>query len=99
MSGSNAGSNEVPFADRETLNNVETDIYEAIATLEFIGRQVTAKDIAAAARLDEDVVHDKLDSLTERGVLVAAGRGEAMTYEPATRGWSVAPDQAENRQR
>lgn len=94
MSASSAG--EEPFADRETLNDVETDIYEAIATLEFIGRQVTARDIANAADLDEDVVHDKLDSLAERGVLVAAEQGGATIYEPANRGWSASPGQPEN---
>ncbi len=91
-----SASSDEPFADRETLNDVETDIYEAIATLEFIGRQVTAQDIATAADLDQDTVRGKLDSLTQRGVLVAARQGDSMIYEPANRGWSAAPDQAEN---
>ncbi|HET9899105.1 MAG TPA: hypothetical protein VFQ44_29625 [Streptosporangiaceae bacterium] len=85
-----------PFADRETLNDVEPDIYEAIATLEFIGHEVTAHDIAVAADLDEGIVNDKLDSLSDRGIVVASDRGEGTTYEPANRGWSAAPDQASN---
>ncbi len=87
---------EEPFADRETLNDVETDIYEAIATLEFIGREVTANDIAVAADLDEQIVLDKLGALTDRGVLVAAQRKDRTIYEPANRGWSAAPEQASN---
>ncbi len=90
---------EEPFADRETLNDVETDIYEAIATLEFIGREVTAGDIAVAADLDEGTVLDRLGTLADRGVVVAAERSDKTIYEPANRGWSAAPEQASNPRR
>ena len=80
------------FNDELTLSGADTQVYEAIATLEFSGREVAAPDISASTGLDEDTVERTLRTLTQRGVLVRNG----ITYEPANRGWSTAPGQAEN---
>ncbi|HEY3908075.1 MAG TPA: hypothetical protein VGM14_29490 [Streptosporangiaceae bacterium] len=87
---------EQPFPDQISLSDVEAQVYEAIATLEFIGYQVKTADIATSAGLDERAVQRALRSLTRRGVLVAKGRGADPGYEPAYRGWSAAPEQAAN---
>jgi predicted transcriptional regulator len=93
------GDSEQPFVDQTSLSEVEAQVYEAIATLEFIGYQVKTADIATSAGLDERTVGQALQSLTRRGVLVAKGRGADPGYEPAYRGWSAAPDQAVNPKR
>jgi hypothetical protein len=81
---------------RVTLGDVDAQVYEAIATLEFIGYQVKARDIAAASALDEDTVVQALRAMTKRGVLVTRKRGPDDVYAPAHRGWSAAPEQAAN---
>ena len=85
-----------PITDTVTLSDVDAQVYEAIATLEFIGYQVKAKDIVTASDLDEDTVHRTLHSLTHRGVLVTRKQGSEDVYAPAHRGWSAAPEQAAN---
>jgi predicted DNA-binding transcriptional regulator len=85
---------EEPITDQVTLGGVDAEIYEAIATLEFIGRSVRVTDIAAAADLDEDTVRVALDSMIRRGILVRIERQGQPTFEPAWRGWSTAPDQS-----
>jgi len=85
---------EQPFNDRVSLVGLEADIYEAIATLEFLGRPVTGPDIAAAARLDQAVVDDLLHGMTERAVVNVTDRDGAPAYEPAYRGWSTVPEQS-----
>ena len=89
-------NNDQPMIDRVTLSDVDAQVYEAIATLEFIGYQVKAKDIAAASDLDEDTVLQALGAMTKRGVLVTEKRGSEDVYAPAHRGWSAAPEQAAN---
>ena len=83
------------YDDQVTLSGADTQVYEAIATLEFGGREVAAPDIAATTGLDEDTVQETLRTLTHRGMLVVNEEAEP-TYEPAHRGWSAAPGQAEN---
>jgi DNA-binding GntR family transcriptional regulator len=80
------------FNDELTLSGADTQVYEAIATLEFGGHEVAEPDIAESTGLDEGIVRQTLRTLTQRGVLVKSGA----TYEPANRGWSAAPEQAEN---
>lgn len=81
-------------ADQVTLSGDDATIYEAIATLEFIGHRTTVKDIATAVNLEAGNVMAALTSLTGRGVLIKTeGDGEAV-YEPAWRGWSTAPEKA-----
>ncbi len=91
-----------PFADQVSLLGLEADVYEAIATLEFLGLPVTATDITAAtgsASLDEAETLAALESLAERGVLAVTDSPDGPTYQPAYRGWSAAPEQAVNPQR
>jgi len=83
------------MADQITLGGDDAVIYEAIATLEFVGHQATATDIATAVNRDEQVVRAALASLTERGMLVSTDdRDGEPVYEPAWRGWSTAPEQS-----
>ena len=85
-----------PITDTVTLSDVDAQVYEAIATLEFIGYQVKAKDIVTASDLDEETVRQALRALTRRGVLITKKRGSEDVYAPAHRGWSAAPEQAAN---
>jgi predicted transcriptional regulator len=91
-----AANDEKPITDRVTLSDVDAQVYEAIATLEFIGYQVKTKDIVTASDLDEATVRQALRSLTRRGVLVTRKRGAEEVYAPAHRGWSAAPEKAAN---
>jgi predicted transcriptional regulator len=91
-----ATNDDLPITDQVTLSDVDAQVYETIATLEFMGYQVKAKDIVAASDLDEDTVRRALGALTQRGVLVTRERGSEHAYAPAHRGWSAAPEQAAN---
>lgn len=91
-----ATNDDQPINDQITLGDVDAQVYEAIATLEFIGYQVKAKDIVTASDLDEDTVRQALHALTKRGVLVTKKRGSEHVYAPAHRGWSAAPEHAAN---
>lgn len=88
-----------PYHDDVSLIGVEADLYEAIATLEFLGRPVSAAEIASAAHLDERDVRETLGGLAERGVVVMTGGDGEPAYEPARRGWSAAPEQSAGPQR
>ena len=94
-----AAKDDHAITDQVTLGDVDAQVYEAIATLEFIGYQVKANDIVTASDLDETTVHRALRALTSRGVLVTRKRGSDDVYAPAHRGWSAAPEQAANPQR
>lgn len=94
-----AANGDEPITDRVTLSDVDAQVYEAIATLEFIGYQVKTKDIVTASDLDEDTVRQALRALTQRGVLITKKRGSEDVYAPAHRGWSAAPEQATNPKR
>jgi Winged helix DNA-binding domain len=84
--------NEPPYVDAQSLSDVETYIYEAIATLEYRGRPATESEIAAVVDLDDQTVSEVLATLTERGLLVSLpGEGE-LAFQPARRDWSAAPD-------
>jgi hypothetical protein len=98
-------ASEEPTADRKTftdqisLMGKEADVYEAIATLEYLGRPVKTSDIVSATGLDEATACEALRSLTERGVLVETAEADERDYEPAWRGWSTEPDQSAGPQR
>lgn len=94
-----AANDDQPMTDRVTLSDVDAQVYEAIATLEFIGYQVKTKDIVTASDLDETTVRQALRALTQRGVLVTKKLGSEDVYAPAHRGWSAAPEQATNPKR
>ncbi|MGN6793999.1 MAG: hypothetical protein ACTHJW_16550 [Streptosporangiaceae bacterium] len=85
---------EQPFPDQISLLGGEADIYEAIATLEYLGRPVGTAEIVAETRLDRDAVRESLISLTQRGVLIEHVRDGQAVYEPAYRGWSAAPEES-----
>jgi len=83
-----------PYVDAQAFTDLDTYIYEAVATLEYSGRPVTRGQIAAATDLDDRTVGEVIDVLTEHGVLEqadAAQSGEP-AFALARRDWSVAPD-------
>jgi predicted transcriptional regulator len=87
------GENEQPpYVDAQSLSDVETYVYEAIATLEYTGRPATEPEIAAVVDLDDQTVSEILARLTERGLLVRTERDGEPAFEPARRDWSAAPD-------
>jgi DNA-binding transcriptional ArsR family regulator len=90
---------EQPFTDQVSLMGKEADVYEAIATLEYLGRPVRTANIVSATGLDQAVVSQALRALTERGVLVEHEEDDRHAYEPAYRGWSTAPEQSAGAQR
>jgi hypothetical protein len=88
-----------PYVDPQGLGDLDMHVYEAIATLEFLGRTPTQAEIGAAAGLDHDEVAELLRSLTERHLLVrSTGPGEP-SFEPAQRSWSAVPGEPEGPQR
>lgn len=88
-----------PYVDTQSLTDVDTGVYETIATLEFVGKPPTQAEIAAATDLDGATLDETLEALTKRHLLVRTDvRGQAC-YEPARRDWSNTPDQAEGPQR
>ena len=81
-----------PFVDAQHLNDADTVVYEAIATLEYQGSAVTRDRIMSVAELDDAMVQESLDRLTERRVLVRSDSDDGPRYELARRDWSVTPD-------
>jgi DNA-binding IclR family transcriptional regulator len=86
-----AGNDDRPYVDAQTLTDVDSYIYEAIATLDTSGHPVTQARIAAAADLDEDTVEQTLRTLTERAVLVRTESDGQAAFELARRDWSAQP--------
>lgn len=82
---------EHPFIDAQALTDVDTHVYEAIATLETSGRPVGQAQITAASGLDDETVAQSLATLTERGVLLRSGRDDAPAFGLARRDWSAEP--------
>jgi len=81
------------FCDQLSLLGDEPDVYEAIATLEFLGKPVRAPDIVTATRLSQAEVAAALADLTKRGIVTRNAGADDPCYEPAYRGWSAVPDQ------
>jgi hypothetical protein len=90
-------SNDRPYAEPMSMNEVEAYLYEAVATLEYIGHPVTRTEIAAVADLDDTTIDRTLRDMTDRGLLVQGDYDGEPAYEPARRDWSVAPDKAQGR--
>jgi predicted transcriptional regulator len=82
---------EHPFVDAQAMTDVDTSVYEAIATLEASGRPVAQDQIAAASHLDDESVAQSLAGLTERGVLIRSDRDGGAAFELARRDWSAEP--------
>jgi hypothetical protein len=87
------------FSDQLSLNGDETSIYEAIATLEYLGRPAGATEIISATGLRESVVGESLHAMVGRGVLRELDEDGRAVYAPAYRGWSTAPEQSAGPQR
>jgi hypothetical protein len=87
------------IGDPERVGDPDLHIYEAIATLEYLGRPVTRAEIGAAVSLDGAELDERLGSLTERGLLVRSTESGEPAFTPAQRGWSAVPDEAAGPQR
>jgi hypothetical protein len=88
-----------PYVDPQGLADLDMHVYEAVATLEFLGRVPTKAVIGAAAGVGNGQLDELLESLTERHLLERApGSGEP-AFVPAQRGWSAAPDEPQGPQR
>lgn len=89
-----SGSEDPRYVDALSLRDVDTYVYETVATLEYTGRPATREQIAAATDLDDHVLGEALDTLTRRGLLARSpGETSSETFVPAQRGWSTAPEQ------
>jgi Mn-dependent DtxR family transcriptional regulator len=86
-----------PYAEPMSMNEVEAYLYEAIATLEYIGHPVTRTEIAAVADLDDSTIDRTLKDMADQGFLVQGDYGGELTYELARRDWRVPPDKAQGR--
>lgn len=87
-------SSDRPYAEPMSMNEVEAYLYEAIATMEYIGHPVTRTEIVAVADLDDTTIDRTLRDMTDKGLLVQGDYGGEPAFEQARRDWSVAPDQA-----
>jgi len=77
--------------DAQELTDVEANVYEAIATLEFSGRPVTVAEVSSVTALDIQTADAIVRALAEQGVLVPSGAGDGV-FRLARRDWSAAPD-------
>jgi hypothetical protein len=84
-----------PHVDMQSVTDDMAGIYEAIATLEYSGREPSRSALGAATRLPERVLDENLSAMRDLGLLVTHDRGGETVYLPAQRGWSTSPDQAE----
>jgi hypothetical protein len=87
-------SGDPPHVDAQSLTDVDTYVYETVATLEYTGRPATRDQIAAVADIDDKALGEVLTELVRRGLLVRTDAGGVPGFEPADRGWSTAPGQA-----
>jgi hypothetical protein len=88
-----------PYVDPQGLGELDMHVYEAIATLEFLGRAPTKSEIGTAAGLGNGELDEMLRSLTERHLLVQSRTSGEPAFEPARRDWSAVPGESEGPQR
>src|ERR1700729_2835438 len=88
-----------PYVDSQGLGELDMQVYEAIATLEFLGRSPTRSEIGAAAGLDNGELDDLLRSRTERPRRVRSQASGEPAFEPARRDWSAVPGEPQGPQR
>jgi hypothetical protein len=81
-----------PSMDAQVLTDAGAQVYEAVATLEYSGRSVTRDEVMHVTDLDNAMVGEILDTLTDQGVLVRTQAGDGDTFELARRDWSATPD-------
>ncbi len=81
--------------DTQSLTDVDTYIYETIATLEYTGRPLTRGQIAAVTDIDGTALDHALGNLVSHGLVNRAGNGPdgELAFVPAQRGWSAVPEQ------
>jgi DNA-binding IclR family transcriptional regulator len=87
-----AAQNDQPYVDALVFTDLDTYVYEAVATLEYAGQPTTRAAIMAATGLDDPTVSEVLDVLTEHGVLLRTGEGDDATFALARRDWSAVPE-------
>jgi hypothetical protein len=81
-----------PYVDTQFFSELDTDVYEAVATLEYLGCRVTTDEIMEATGLEGAAAGQILDALTEHGVLRRRRTGAGDAFELARRDWSATPD-------
>jgi DNA-binding IclR family transcriptional regulator len=81
-----------PFVDAQYFTDLDTYVYEAVATLEHSGHPPTRSQIAAATDLDDHTADEVLGALAEHGVLTRTRSGGEEAFELARRDWSATPD-------
>jgi hypothetical protein len=81
----------------QVISDDMAGVYEAIATIEYSGRDPSHKAIADATGLPDQVLDESLEAMTRLGMLTAddSGKKREPVYRPAKRGWSAQPDQAQ----
>jgi hypothetical protein len=88
-----------PYVDSQSLADRDLHVYEAIVTLEYLGRPATRSEIAGAAGVDGPELDGLLGDLTERQLLVRSEESGEPAFAPAQRGWSAVPGEAAGPQR
>jgi hypothetical protein len=86
---------DVPHVDMQRVTDDMAGIYEAVATLEYAGREPTRRAIAAATELPGSTLDQNLAAMSRLGMLVSETRAGRTVYRPSRRGWSTQPGQAE----
>ncbi len=81
--------------DLQSVTDDMAGIYEAIATLEYSGREPSRSALGAATGLPDRVLDENLTAMRDIGLLVTQDHRGETVYLPAQRGWSTSPDQAE----
>jgi hypothetical protein len=84
-----------PHVDMQGVNDDMAGIYEAIATLEYAGREPSRSALAAATGLPDRQLDENLTAMSRIGMLVSDDRHGETVYVPARRGWSATPEHAE----
>jgi Holliday junction resolvasome RuvABC ATP-dependent DNA helicase subunit len=80
------------YVDTNSLTDLDTQVYETIATLEYTGQPVTLSQIASTTGLDEQVADETPAALVRRGLLIQRTTSAGPAFEPARRDWSAAPE-------
>lgn len=88
---------DAPHIDMQVVSDDMAGVYEAIATLEYSGRDPSHKAIAEATGLPDRLLDGSLAAMTRLGMLTIDDADEQRepVYRPASRGWSAQPGQAQ----
>jgi hypothetical protein len=73
-------------AEPMRLNELEAYLYEAIATLEYIGHPVTRTELAGVADLDDATMEATLRDMTSQGYFSCAGSARRRVPGGSSRG-------------